>query len=298
MNLFFFKKAIKIALDKASPNKIPRSGDEGASMDCYSVLIYDLNENPKYLIKSYSQGLFEGYKWQENKFREQVSLDVNELEDEASRGQLKIIHYYGNTEVIYSSILDFLFNHLTRLVYIKILLQKKYRELGLEWYKRTKIRKKKRFELLEFIVEKQMDEQEDGVTVGYLMSKLYGLNWPQHPMKTKLMNSTKLYLHSFEDEGELVRRGHTYYLSGKALTSLESYTEERDRYRRGLREKRHLTFLTFVLVIAALAQAGVIKLPTILNYASAEESSETHAKEVKPPELYVPELNEHTGASS
>ncbi|MRJ44958.1 hypothetical protein KF946_00440 [Idiomarina loihiensis] len=298
MNSFVFKKAMKIALNKQFPSPIPRSGDEGASMDCYSVLISDSNGNPIYLIKSYSEGLFEGYQWQEDGFREEVSLDVKQLKQAVSNGQLEITHYYGNSDIVFRSTLGFLFNHLTRAVYFKTLLKRKYKKLGLEWYKRSKLRKKKRFELLEFIVEKQMDDQEDGVTFGYLMSKLYGLNWPQHPMKKKLMNSTKLYLHSFEDEGELVRRGHTYYLSGKALTSLESYTEERDRYVQGLTEKRHLTFLTFVLAIAALAQAGVIKFPTILNYASSEESSEMQAKEVKQPELCVQEPNEHTGASS
>ena len=58
--------------------------------------------------------------------------------------------------------------------------------------------------------------------------------------------------------------------------------------------------LTLILILATLTQADFIKLPERidLRFLNLKEFSKEELKEVKLPELYVPELNEHTGASS
>jgi hypothetical protein len=54
-------------------------------------------------------------------------------------------------------------------------------------------------------------------------------------------------------------------VTSKAITTLERYEEEERRHIQAVKLQRKMLYLTFILILVGLLQAGVIKLPTIID---------------------------------
>ena len=122
-----------------------------------------------------------------------------------------------------------------------------------------------RHELLKTLVQNYIDSTHTGIDTLDLMSKLYSNRWILHPKGREVEKKLELYLDSLVETGELNKINTEYVVNGKAIVTIENYEEAERRHLDNIRSQRRMIYLTILLAIFALVQAGVIKLPTLID---------------------------------
>jgi hypothetical protein len=240
--------------------RIPRSGEEGEKVNCYSVAL-DSQNTPFLLLKNYEVNTLEGFKWNGRQYEEKYSINLLDIDNY----DFRVFHYYGLDDVYYDSIYTLAFNYLTRLKYIKIILYRKFSSVDQYFFNKKKLITRKRMELLQFMVDIQLDSSQNTFDSLNLMTKLYSIKWVLHPSADSQRSKLEIYMDSLVASGELKREGMNYILTGKAIQTLENYEEEERRHVARVKLQRRLIWLTLILVFIGLVQSGIIKLPTLLN---------------------------------
>jgi hypothetical protein len=86
-----------------------------------------------------------------------------------------------------------------------------------------------------------------------------------HPSGNEAQKKLELYLDSLEYTGELKKIDYQYVVTGLGVATIEKYEKEDRKHAEFVTLQRILVALTFFLVIVGLLQAGVIKLPTLID---------------------------------
>jgi hypothetical protein len=243
-----------------STSTIPRSGKEGEQVNCYVVAL-DREGSPFFYATDYKDQTLKGLKWNGHTYADEYSLGLLELEN----GKLRVTHYYGLSEIRYDNIHDIVWNHLTKLIYLKINLYRHIDSAHQYFFNKQKLVTKKRMELLLFMMNDQLDRTHNGIDSIDLMSKLYSINWVLHPSGDQQQRKLELYLESLVSSGELRKVNNEYVVLGKAISTIERYEEEERRHSEAVKQQRYMVVLTIVLVLVSIVQSGLIKLPTLLN---------------------------------
>lgn len=271
-----FKWLLPKLLDKKCDNAIPRSGEEGECVNCYSVSFED-KKKPYFLLKGYKNNKLKGFQWSGVEYNVNLELDL----ESALKKDLRIRHYYGLSTIEYNSIYDFLFNYITKYTYLKIHILRileKYLQFS---FNKKKLISKQRIELLRFMMEDQIDRTHKGIGVIDLMTKLYSIRWVMHPSRDHTEQKLELYLDSLIDSGELEKINLEYVVQGKALSTIERYEEEERRHREAVILQKKMVSLTIILAFLALIQSGVVKLPTLIDFSQKTENVQsTHNKPI------------------
>jgi len=294
-----YKTVLSLALKRPSPDRISRSGEEGERVNCYTIMIIDSDDKPDVLLKKKDGDALLGYEWTGERFDREVELTLSEVVKRSSLGQLRIIHYYGLTDIKFNSVYDFSLNKLTGYVYLTVHARRFFSRLRLLQFKRSKLVKRKRIEVLEFMINEHLEKGTKDFSSYSLMSGIYTKQWFYHPRRHLLRNAIQLHLDSFVLSGDMVKQGSKYYLTGSAVNSLERYHDETQRHDEILKAQKGIGRLTIILIIASLSQTGFIKLPEMLDFRSMDfKWLYEEPTEEQQPELYAPEPNEHTEGSS
>ena len=130
-----------------------------------------------------------------------------------------------------------------------------------------------RHELLKVIVDCHIKSvPHEGINLIDLMTKLYSINWIDHPEGGEQREKLRLYLDSLVDSGDLTKSNLIYYVNSKAIMTIAKYEEEERRHmdivklqKKMVIINRFLVLLTICIVFFAMIQAGVIKLPVLLD---------------------------------
>lgn len=247
---------------KACDSSIPRSGSEGEKVDCY-VVAQDRDGSPFFVATGYENETLTGLKYDGHSYAKEHKLMLSEIEN----GKFRVTHYYGLSEVIYDSIYDIALHHITKFVYLKIHLYRRISMAHQYFFSKLKLVTKKRMELIQFMMNDQLDRTHKGISSFDLMEKLYSINWVLHPSSDYQMEKLELYLDSLTISGELQKVNDAYVVTGKAITTLEKYEEEERRHVEAVKLQRKIVWLTILLLFVAMAQSGIIKLPTLLDFS-------------------------------
>ena len=89
-----------------------------------------------------------------------------------------------------------------------------------------------------------------------------------HPYADYQQEKLELYLESLVVSRELNKINDDYVVTGQAISTIEKYVEDKHRHLEAVALQKRMFWLTVILAIAAIAQSGVIKLPTLLDYSS------------------------------
>lgn len=126
---------------------------------------------------------------------------------------------------------------------------------------------KERTKVLDFLVRKYVENPNETFGVFDLVESLHGRRWSYHPNSYGLRANAGLMLESLHKSGELELVENSlphvlamYKLTGKALTTLETYEREAIRHEQMLSQSRHMVCLTFALIIVGIIQAYVAYL--------------------------------------
>ena len=122
---------------------------------------------------------------------------------------------------------------------------------------------KTRHELLRFIVNKYGTEKDFGLLM--LSTAMYSLRFFKNPQRPNIQKKIQLYLDSFVASGELEIKNYRYRITGKAIVTLEQFEIDERRHRDSLKNQRRVLWLTIVIALSAVIQAGIIKLKPFLD---------------------------------
>lgn len=252
------------ALKCPCPQLIPRSGAAGAKVNCFTIYI-DRGGEPYLLVQSLSEGMLSCLEWSGSSFDKPLVVPLNEIETR----DLAITHFYGYGEVQYRGLNDFLLGRTLFFPYIKIHVVRAIEATDQFFFNKKKLLTKQRIDLLRFLVQRRLE----GIPISSpvdLMTGLYSLKWVLHPDRDPQQKRLHFYLESLVDTGELKRDGHRYELTGEALKAIELYEEQERKHTENVKAQRGMFWLTVAIVFLTGAQAGLYKLPTLLDLSDSK----------------------------
>lgn len=247
------------ALECPCPMLIPRSGIEGAKVKCFSIHV-DKAEAPYLLVESFADGVLNCLEWTGGRFEKPVAIALKEIESR----DISINHFYGYSEVQYKGLVDFVIGRTLFLPYIKIHLVRGIEAVDQYFFNKKKLMTKQRIDLLRFLVQRQLDGSPISNPIG-LMTGLYTVKWVLHPDKDPQQKRLRFYLDSLVDTGELRNVNNEYQLTGEALKAIEVYEEQERKHTENVKVQRKMFWLTLAIVLLTAAQAGLFKLPTLID---------------------------------
>lgn len=250
--------------ERISPERIPRTGEEGRNVNCYSVMI-DKSKEPYFIARSFDGEKIIGFKWNEYKYDIEAELNIHDL----SKYKLRVTHYYGLNEITYDTIGSIVFHYITKIIYIRVHIDRFINSTTQYFYNKKKFHTKSRMELLQFMLDKQLKEYGlSGFNLFELMIDLYSIRWVSHPSSNDQLEKLKIYLESLQESGEIKKESHNskYKVLGKAIVTLEKYEEEDRRHVRTVKLQRGMLWLTIIIALASLIQSEIIKIPTLIDF--------------------------------
>ncbi|WP_332736532.1 hypothetical protein [Flavihumibacter sp.] len=253
------KKYITYALSSPCPAMIPRSGEKGALVNCYTVAI-DKDAEPHYLVREIQGDELTCSEWNGSKYEIERKIKLSSVNPK----DFRISHYYGLSEVTYFGITDFIVGRIFFIEYIKIHGYRVLTAADQYIFNKKKLVTKQRIDLLRFLVSQALEGKKEFDVIS-LMTKLYTIKWVLHPDKDSQIQKVKLYLKSLVDTGELQMMNGNYVLTGHALRGIEEYEEQERKHIESVKIQRRMFWLTMVIALLTLVQAGLVKLPPIID---------------------------------
>lgn len=243
---------INRALIKPSPNTIPLSQPRCANNDYYEIhiLIPDLDWN--LLCKSKENNGYSGFLWIEN----QDGCDATVLFSTLEHYQFttEITHYYKCYTFKYHTKFKFLLSQLFNWHKIEIAKDKFVQAV----YNRKTLVRSERMELLNYLVEKTIENSEYSTTPMNLGVHMHSQRWFYHPERKEHQSHYKLLLDSLVDSGDLDVNNRSYSVTGKALATLSEYERDQQKHQddfNNAKTAHHLTWgLIFIGTISVLSQ--------------------------------------------
>jgi len=100
-----------------------------------------------------------------------------------------------------------------------------------------------------------------------LMTELYSIKWVLHPDGDSQLEVLETYLDLLADSGDLQKNNYSYCLTGNALKAIEEYEEQERKHTENVKNQRIIAWLTFAIVLLTLIQAGLVKLPVLIDFS-------------------------------
>lgn len=256
---FFFKRILPEILSYACPPRIPRSGREGASVNCYSIFI-DKNQEPYLLVKNIKKDTLHCIKWNGAEYKDELDIFYGDV----NFSEMVIIHCCGLNDFKYINVNDFIISYYTRYPYILSYFTEKIGNIDQYFFNKKKIVTKRRMDLLKFLSD-YSNETGNDIDMLTIMAKLYTKKWILHPGSNVELRKLELYLAALEENGEVERKKDGYKVKGKALLSIEEYEEQERKHTDNIKIQRKLFWLTILIAFLAAIQAQIIKIPIIID---------------------------------
>lgn len=258
---YFAKRLLMQAINRRSPETISRSGSSGEAVNCFSTFMDQTHTDRRLLMVGLDGDVAKFLEWDGNSFVIPKDIPLRDIPAEA----IRINHYYGLSDVRYRGVTDFIVGRLTGYPYLKVHAILIRDRISQYIFNKRRLVTKQRIEVLEVMVQKRLDGADALMTLDVMLA-LHGMQSIVHPGKDAYIEMLELYLDSLVDSGELQKiDGYKYRAIGKAIQTLERYEEEEARHT----ESRRIQYTTLLLsiVVAALTviQAGLVKLPVLLD---------------------------------
>lgn len=263
LSLRLCKVTLPRVLARACESRIPRSGEEGARVNCFVTAIDKDGDEPYLIALGLSGNELHCIEWDGSKYQinRQFALSSFRLSD------FRITHYYGPSEIRYKGIIDFVFNRLTAWPYVKIHVVRWLGGFDQYLFNKKKLVTKQRTELLKLLVDRSLSGHPDHEPLD-LMTDLYTIKWVLHPQSEDQQAKLNTYLDWLVETGELRQLNHKYVVTGHALRAIEEYEEQERRHTENVRMQWRTFWLTLAIVALTIVQAGLIKLPVLIDFGT------------------------------
>ncbi len=254
---------LDIPLGRASPDRIPRSGDAGTAVNCYTTRVIRGDENDSLIVQSADGDTCNCLEWDGNRYAISSKIKFTEL----LQHRFEFTHYHGLNTIIYSGFLDLALGRVFRLPYIKARLHSAFHSLAQGLYNRRKLVTKQRIDLLKVILSAQLSGH-DKLSSLSVMSLIHSDRWYLHPNHENEHHRVKLYLDKLAETKDLFKSGIDYEISGQGVAAIELYEEQERKHGESISAQRKMFVLTIVIALLTLVQTGLVKLPPLLDFTN------------------------------
>ena len=190
--------ALKKALTKISPTRIPMSGAECETNDFYSTRIRFSNVSA--LVRDFDHDTVSLLKY--NSTTDTCDIEAEVDISKINLKTIEITHYLHNYYTSYIGINPFIFHCLTKKDYIKVKLKRIFNSISQFLFNRRELQIKPRYELLSYLIDNYgISRSEFSITS--LMSGIYTLRSFCHPDRNECQNKLRMYVDSFVESGEV-----------------------------------------------------------------------------------------------
>jgi hypothetical protein len=240
---------------------VPRSGTKGERVNCYTTTVRD-GDDPNLVLLSIDGRDVKGLKFDGKKY----SIEVTENIDSIEPRHLLVTHFYGLDEVRFEGIWAVAFARWTKWPYVLIHLRRAWNKLAQALFNKRALASQKRLALLQQVVNWTSD---NGTPIGAMdvMTLRYGYRWASHPEWESHHDQLERQLKMLVETGDLQKDQHRFLPTGKAIKTLDDSEESDRRHTANFRVQVLLVILTFVSSLMAAAQAGLIKVPVLVDLA-------------------------------
>lgn len=240
-------------LRRSCPDTIPRSGEKGMRVRCFSVYLKGTDDDWLLLVKSMGPSEFQGLLWNGTRFEKSGSISFSDVEPRS----IHIERYVGLFTFTYTGVVRCILNDWTFINRLPILRE----GLAQFLFDRKDLGLTERVETIQALVQASIDDPNFRVTEVSLPALLHGHRWILHRDRKRQQAYARHLLASFEDSGEVKKdQNGAYAITGKALTSLSRYQTEKQRHDQMLAQSRHMKWLTLALILVGLASVFVTYL--------------------------------------
>lgn len=253
------KQTLPKILVRACESRIPRSGEEGAKVNCFVTSI-DRTGEPYLIVFGLVGNDLKCIEWDGTRYSIERTVPLSSL----SVADFRITHYYGHAQVQYFGLFDFIRNRLLPWPYIKIHLVRQLDNLDQYLFNKKKLVTKQRTDLLKYI-ERALDGKTEHEPLD-LMTDLHSIKWVLHPYGEEEQRKLEFYLDALVETGELRKLNGKYELTGFALRAIEEYEEQERKHTENVKMQWRTFWLTMVIAALTVVQAGIVKLPVLLDW--------------------------------
>lgn len=165
---------------------------------------------------------------------------------------IEIKTFIGLWEFTYTSAFQCVLNDWTYLNRLPVIRE----EMAQFFFNRRDLALKEKINVLKVLVEEYIEDPTVSFSEENLLNIIHSPRWSRHPDSAKQLAYARIILNSLKESGEIqededtLSAGYLYKLTGKALTTLETYNREKKRH-------NQIRNLTFALVVVGLIQAAV-----------------------------------------
>lgn len=251
---------LDIPLRRAATDRIPRSGDAGAAVNCYTTRVIR-SEDDSLIVQSASGDICECLEWDGNRYSIKSQVDFNELLNH----RFEFTHYHGLCTTTYMGWLDLALGRIFRLPYIKAKIYFTYHKIAQGLYNRRKLVTKQRIDLLRVILSAQLNGS-DKLSSLSVMSLIHTDRWYLHPNHESEHHRVHFHLEKLVETKDLIKNGIDYQITGQGVAAIELYEEQERKHGESISTQRRMFWLTIVIALLTLVQAGLVKLPPLLDF--------------------------------
>lgn len=260
MILSIIKRALLgIALRRPSPNRIPRSGDEGAAVNCYTTRVFT-GDDKALIVCSANGNSLECLEYDGDRYSINATHDFEALID----NKFEFIHYHGLYTTTYFGWWDFAVGTIFRVPYIKAWIHSTHSKISQTIYNRKKLITKQRMDILKTVLNAELNGQEE-ISSLVIMTLMYDIRWYLHPNHDEQHHRIELYLDALAETEHLNKSQMHYKITGYGIAAIELYEEEERKHSESISTQRKMLWLTVVIAALTIVQAGLIKLSPILD---------------------------------
>ncbi|WP_246132822.1 hypothetical protein [Devosia ginsengisoli] len=252
--------AVKLAMRKPSPERIPLAGDAVYARNYFTTQLGTSKTSREYVVLSINQRGYDCYYFDpETRARTEEIVPFERL----SRLHVRVRQYYREIQIDYQSASEFL----------------TYQALGLPWifwlreriaqaaFNRQKLVRAERNRMVRLFLEKSLETPGYSATAISVLSELHGDRWVLHPDNAPVMAYYDLLLDSLVSSGHLSNHQGQYVLEPAALALLDAFEQDERHHNDMVRQQRLLAGLTGALVLIGALQAGAAILSAWKNAA-------------------------------
>lgn len=166
---------LDIPLRRPSPDRIPRSGEAGMAINCYTIRVMKEGSAPL-IVESADGNTLNCLEYDGDRYSIKSQVNFNGL----LGSKFEFTHYHGLSTTIYSGWLDLAIGRTFRIPYVKAWAYFAYNNLSQGVYNRRKLVTKQRIDLLKVILDAQLNGI-DRLSSLSVMSLIHTDKWYLHP---------------------------------------------------------------------------------------------------------------------
>jgi hypothetical protein len=261
LGTYMIKQLLRPILAKKCPPSMGLFGEQAEKANCYTLFLRSEGKR-NIVIESIDGDTLYGKKHDEDGASTEMAITIDELE---STGDIEILHVWRGYRISYKGLADFIIYGKTGIQYLKLGVHRILYKLWRYIYNRKRLVTVGRLELLRILVDNHIEQGGKEIGLIDLMTRLYSIAWVEHPDADSQEGKLSLYLDSLVESGELSKNKADYFVTAKAILTLQEFEEDERRHRNHVRLQVMMIILTGLLALFTIIQAGIIRVPCVLD---------------------------------